>query len=98
MLGSVIGMFGLAALSYWKLGLSATLSWFAPTAAIFLLNGVLEHFKTKDKHQNSGEKTPTQEKNNSFSIAFNLCNYTNFLGMPSKVRQPIFTPTSRTGT
>lgn len=60
--GSGIGIFGLAALSYWKLGLSATLSWFAPTVAIFLLDGVLKHFKTKDKRQDSEEKTPAQEK------------------------------------
>lgn len=54
--GSVIGLIGLATFSFWKLGMSPTLSWLVPTAAVVLLDGIMKYFNKKDKPKDADKK------------------------------------------
>ena len=47
--GSVIGIVILSVFSFWKLGMSYTLSWLAPTAAVVLLDIVIKYFDKKNE-------------------------------------------------
>ena len=60
--GSVIGLIGLAIFSFLKLGVSQTLSWLVPTAAVVLLDVIIKFFNKKDKSKDDQDKRETKEK------------------------------------